>query len=105
MKQAIVQIQGKQFLVSKDQEILIDNFDQEEGTTLKITDVVLVTDGTSTQVGQPLVEGASVTVKVMSDQKGKKIRVATYKSKSKSRRVKGHRSHFTRLLITDVTLK
>ena len=90
---AIIQLQGKQHKVYVGETFPVDRLEQEEGTSFDLTDVLMVTNGDDVKVGTPLVEGAVVTLKVLSHGKGEKIRVATYKSKSKTRRVVGHRQY------------
>ena len=102
MKYAIIQLAGKQFKVEPDQELVVDRLEDNEGDTLKVTDVLLVADGDKIKVGTPLVKGASVTFKVEQHQKDKKIRVLKYKSKSRYRRTYGHRQYQTALKVTNI---
>lgn len=104
-KYAVIQLVGKQHLVHEGGKITVDNLNLEEGKTLKIEDVLLLVDGEKKQIGDPLVKGASVSFKVVSNQKEKKIRVATYKAKSRSRKVHGHRQHTTTLEVTKIAFK
>ena len=101
-KYAIIQLLGKQHKVSLGDTIVVDRLPQEEGKTFEIKEVLLVADGADLKIGQPLVEGASVSLKVLSHDKAKKIRVATYKAKSRTRKVKGHRQHQSTLEITKI---
>jgi large subunit ribosomal protein L21 len=92
-KYAIIQLQGKQYQVQEGDEFLVDQLGEEAGKKFDVTDVLLVVSGVDRQVGQPLVEGAKVSCELVSNQKGEKIRVAKYKSKSRSRKVHGHRQY------------
>jgi large subunit ribosomal protein L21 len=47
--------------------------------------------------------GASVTAKVVGEEKGPKINAMTYKNKSNQRRRWGHRQHYATLEITAIT--
>ena len=47
--------------------------------------------------------GASVTGKVVGEEKGPKINAMTYKNKSNQRRRWGHRQHYATLEITAIT--
>ena len=91
MKYAIIQLQGKQYQVEAGDEFAVDRLDKEEGDKFVVTDVLLIVDGDKKQIGQPLVEGAKVKCEVLANGKGKKIRVAKYKAKSRYRKVQGHR--------------
>ena len=102
MTYAIVQLQGKQYKVQEKDELVVDKLDLETGKKLTSKDVLLISDGKKTKIGTPFVKGAEVSFKVLEQGKGEKIRVATYKSKSRYRKVKGHRSHLTRLEVISI---
>jgi large subunit ribosomal protein L21 len=91
MKYAVIQIAGKQYRVEAGQELVVPHIEGEEGKTIKVSDVLLTVDGDNVAVGAPVVEKAAVTIKVKTQRKSEKIRVAKFKSKSRYRRVYGHR--------------
>lgn len=99
MKYAVVKIGAKQYKVKKDDEILVEKIEGEEGKTQTFDQVLLLVDGKKRKIGQPTVPKASVKAKILSQTKGKKIRVATYKAKSRYRKVKGHRQFLTKIAI------
>ncbi len=92
-KYAIIQLQGKQYQVSEGDTFLVDQLDKEAGSKFDVTDVLLVVEGSERKIGQPIVEGAKVSCELVSNQRGEKIRVAKYKSKSRYRKVHGHRQY------------
>lgn len=92
-KYAIIQLQGKQYQVQEGDEFLVDQLEKEAGDKFEITDVLLMVNDTERKIGQPLVEGAKVSCELVSNQRGEKIRVAKYKSKSRYRKVHGHRQY------------
>jgi len=100
---AIIQLAGKQFKVSEGDTLVTDRQEQEADTDLKVSDVVLLVANDVVQVGAPLLEGVTVTLKVMEHSKGEKIRVAKYKSKSRYRRVRGHRQHLTTFKVEKIS--
>ena len=103
MSYAIIQIVGKQFKVEEGKTITTDRItDKEVGDNFKITDVLLVADEKSSTVGTPTVKGAEVTLKVVENGRAKKIRVLKYKSKSKYRRVIGHKQHQSTLEVVKI---
>ena len=53
-------------------------------------------------VGNPTVEGASVTASVMGDGKGKKVVVYKYKRKSGYHKKNGHRQQYTAVKIDKI---
>jgi large subunit ribosomal protein L21 len=68
-----------------------------------VADVLLVTSGDKTTVGTPVVAKASVKLEVLVHEKGEKIRVATFKAKSRYRKVKGHRQALTQVKVVSIT--
>lgn len=92
---AVIQLVGKQFTVSEGDTITTDRVNIEADKTLQINDVLLYVDGAKREIGMPLVKGAIVTLKALNHTRGEKIRVATYKAKSKYRKVHGHRQELT----------
>ncbi len=92
-KYAVIQLQGKQYQVQEGDEFLVDQLGQDAGSKFDVTDVLLLVDGEKKKIGQPLVAGSKVSCELISNQKGEKIRVAKYKSKSRYRKVHGHRQY------------
>ena len=70
---AVIRSGGKQYKVTKGQRIRLDLIDAEAGSTLDLSDVLAVHNGENLTLGKPLVDSASVKVKVLSHGRGKKI--------------------------------
>lgn len=100
MSYAIIQLQGKQHRVAVGDQLIVDRLDQENGATVVITDVLLINVNDNVTVGTPLVNGASVELKVIEPTQGEKIRVYKYKSKSRYRKTRGHRQAQTLVTVT-----
>ena len=91
---AILQHGGKQYKVSQGDKIHLAKLEANEGDTLVLKEVLLTSDGSSAEIGQPFVN-TSVEVKVLSHGKDDKIRVFKKKSKKRYTRTQGHRQQFT----------
>lgn len=102
MKYAVVKIGGSQYKVAEGDEIAVDKIDGEKGKSLTLEEVLLFVDEKRITIGQPLVKNAKIKAKIVDQFKGKKIRVATYKAKSRYRRVKGFRPLLTRVKILSI---
>ncbi|MEK7073688.1 MAG: 50S ribosomal protein L21 [Patescibacteria group bacterium] len=89
---AIVRTGGKQYKVVEGQTLRIEKVTMKEGDVLDM-DVLLVADseGKAVQIGQPYVNGARVTARVVSHGVGDKVSVVKYKPKSRYQRRVGHR--------------
>jgi large subunit ribosomal protein L21 len=98
---AIVEINGQQFKVTKDQEIFVHRLQNEEGASVSFDNVLLVSDDTKTQVGGPNLK-AKVDATVLEHLKGDKV-IVFKKKRRKGYRVKnGHRQYFTKLKINSI---
>jgi large subunit ribosomal protein L21 len=99
---AIVRIGGRQYPVETGKTIDVEKLPNEVGDSLEFDEVLLISGGGETKVGQPLVAGAKVRAEVVQQFRGKKIIVFKYKPKIRYRRKQGHRQYYTRLLINDI---
>ena len=101
MKYAIVRVNGKQYRVNENKEILVDKLADPKKLE---AEVLLVIDGEKVNVGKPLVKEAKVTFKVIKEEeKGDKVEVYKFKAKSRYRRHTGFTPRFTRLLVQSIT--
>ena len=74
----------------------------EEGESITFSEVLLVVDGDSRKIGTPLVEGASVTGKIIKDVKGKKVISFKFRRRKASQVKKGHRQPITVVRIESI---
>jgi len=101
MKKAVIELGGKQHLVSEGDEIVVNLLNTEEKTVS--IDTLMVIDGKDTTVGAPLVKGSSVEAKIIdADSQGEKVLAIRYKSKKRVHKVRGHRQRQTTLKITAI---
>ena len=99
---AVVRTGGKQYRVSAGDVIDVERLPGEVGDEIALDDVLMIGEGDNVAVGTPSVSGASVTAKVVAQDRADKIRVIKFKRRKHYRRTQGHRQHFTRLEITDL---
>ena len=90
---AVVEIQGSQFKVSKDQKLYVNRIDAKEGSKVSFDNVLLIDDGKKVQVGKPSLSGTSVEAKVISHLKDDKVIV--FKKEKKKRIQSKKRSQTT----------
>jgi large subunit ribosomal protein L21 len=63
----------------------------------------MVTDGAgAVTIGEPLVQGASVTAKIVKHGRGKKIIIQKFKRRKHHDKIQGHRQDFTEVEITAI---
>lgn len=100
---AVIQTGGKQYRVQEGDVIYVEKLNAHADDIVKF-DVLLCGEGDDVKVGAPLVKGAAVEGKVLSQGKGKKIVIFKYKSKKTYRRTTGHRQPFTKVEIQKISL-
>jgi large subunit ribosomal protein L21 len=101
---AVIETGGKQYRVELGTELEVELLDAEPGQEINLDRVLLVVDGDKSAVGQPVVEDAAVSAKVLRRDRGEKTISFKYRPKARRRVKKGHRQELTVLKITDVRL-
>jgi len=97
---AIMITGGKQYKVEAGQQIYIEKLAAEEESQVVFDQIVAIGDEKKgLQVGSPLLEGATVTGKVLKNGKAKKIVVFKFKRRKGYKRTQGHRQPFTKVEI------
>lgn len=99
---AVIETGGKQYKVAPGEKVKIEKIESQGGENLAFDKVLLVADGEDVKVGAPYVEGAKVEGKVVRQGRNKKVIVFKYHSKTRYRKKKGHRQHFTEVEITGI---
>lgn len=99
---AVVKTGGKQYRVAKDDIIEVEKLDGNAGDKIQLPHVLMVGDGKSVRIGDPLLPGTSVSAEILKQKKADKILVFKKKRRHNYRRLKGHRQQLTVLKILDV---
>ena len=99
---AVIKTGGKQYRVSPGDSIEVEKLPYDVGEQIEFDQVLLVTNGAGTKIGQPLVEGAIVKATVTRQVRGRKVVIFKYRPSKRYRRKRGHRQHHTRLRIDDI---
>lgn len=102
MAYAVFKTGGKQYRVQQGDVIDVEKLAFEVGSEATFNEVLLVNDGSAVKVGQPLVDGASVTAKVVDQFRGKKGIAFKFKRRKGFHKTKGYRRHLTKLEITSI---
>ena len=99
---AIVKTGGKQYKVAQGDVLFVEKLEANEGDVVTVDQVLAVAGENGLTVGAPVVEGATVTAKVVAQGKAKKVIVYKYKAKKDYRRKQGHRQPYTKLVIESI---
>lgn len=101
---AVIETGGKQYRVEEGATITIEKLPVDEGEEVTFDRVLLVRNDDELQIGQPLVDGATVTGTVLAQEKDDKKIVFRFKRKNRYRVKRGHRQPITRVQIDSITL-
>ena len=102
---AIIQTNGHQLKVTTGAVIEVDGPPGETGSQVTFDQVLLVEkDAGEVLAGAPFVANAKVVGVIDGEARGPKIRVFKKKRRKGFRKTRGHRSMFTRVRITDITV-
>ncbi len=99
---AIVDIQGQQFKVEKDQKLYVHRISADEGAEMEFEKVLLIDNEGAVTIGTPVVEGAKVVVEILTHVKGDKVLIFHKKRRKGYRKLNGHRQQFSQILIKEI---
>jgi large subunit ribosomal protein L21 len=99
---AIIRTGGKQYKVSQDTYLQVEKLDAEVGAKIQISEVLMVSDGTTTTVGAPIITGAVVTAEILEQGRAEKVIIFKKRRRQNYRRKNGHRQHLTTIKITSI---
>ena len=105
MAYAVIQTGGKQYRVESGNEIDVEKLDAEVGTDIDFSEILLVSDGSDLQVGEPFVSGAKVSAEVVDQFKDDKVIAFKFRRRKGYHRTVGHRRQLTRLKIKTISTK
>lgn len=101
---AVIETGGKQYRVEVGTQLEVELLDAKAGDTITLDRVLLVADGETTAIGQPVVADASVSAEVLRQERGDKVISFKYRPKARRRVKKGHRQELHVLRIADIVL-
>ena len=99
---AIVDIAGQQFKVENGRKLYVHRLKGEENSSMSFDKILLIENDGQVKVGTPVVEGASVTVKILRHLKDDKV-IVFKKKRRKGYKVKnGHRQYLTQVVVEEI---
>lgn len=102
MKFAVIKTGGKQYVVSENDEVVVDNLNQEVDADIEFEKLAEGDSEAETiTLGTPVL-ATPVKGKVVENMKGDKIRVARFKAKTRYRKVTGFRPMLSRVKIVSL---
>lgn len=101
---AIIEESGRQFRVEEGQQLEVDYREATAGDQITFDRVLAVRSDDGFKVGQPTVEGASVTAQIVGVVQGEKLVVQKLRRRKTYRRKTGHRQLYTQVKIAKIEL-
>jgi len=99
---AIVEIAGQQFKVEKGTKLFVNRLENEEGSEVSFDKVLLLDNNDKVTIGEPEVNSASVSAKVLKHCKGETVLVFKKKRRKGYQKLNGHRQYLTEIEIQDI---
>jgi large subunit ribosomal protein L21 len=96
---AVIKTGGKQYRVAPGEKLKIEQIPADVGSQITLDQVLMVGEGESVKVGNPLVPGAKVTATVVSHGRGEKIRIFKMRRRKHYQRTQGHRQNYTEIRV------
>jgi len=99
---AILEIAGKQYKAENEKFLYVDRLEGVEGDAISFDKVLLVDNEGDIKVGSPTVDGATVSAKILSQDKADKVIVFKKKRRKGYQVRNGHRQQYTKVLIESI---
>ena len=99
---AIVEIAGKQYKAESNKFIYVDKLSGNDGDQIDFDKVLLLDNEGQITVGAPLIEGAKVAAKILTQVKDDKVIVFKKKRRKGYQKKNGHRQQYTKVLIESI---
>jgi large subunit ribosomal protein L21 len=99
---AVIKTGGKQYRVAPGEKLKVEQIPADVGAEVVLDHVLMVGDGESVRVGQPVVAGASVTATVLAHGRGEKIKIFKMRRRKHYQKHQGHRQGYTELKIDGI---
>ena len=99
---AVIKTGGKQYRVAPGEKLKVEQIPADVGAEVVLDQVLMVGDGESVRVGQPVVAGATVKATVLAHGRGEKIQIFKMRRRKHYQKHQGHRQGYTELKIDGI---
>ncbi len=101
---AVIKTGGKQYRVAADDKIQIEKLTGNPGDEVHFTDVLMVSNGGSVEIGAPFLAGATVVGEIASQDRGPRVIIFKKRRRKHYRRRNGHRQDLTSVTIREILM-
>ena len=99
---AVVKTGGKQYRVVAGDKLKVEQIPADVGAEVILDQVLMVGEGESVRLGQPILSGASVKATVVSHGRGEKVKIFKMRRRKHYQKHQGHRQNYTELRIDSI---
>ena len=99
---AVIKTGGKQYRVSAGEKLKVEQLAADIGSEIVLNEVLLLSNGENITMGAPLINGATVTVKVVAHGRGEKVNIFKMRRRKHYRKSQGHRQNYTEIEILGI---
>ena len=96
---AVIKTGGKQYRVVVGEKLKVEQIPADVGAEVILDQVLMVGEGESVRLGQPILSGASVKATVVSHGRGEKVKIFKMRRRKHYQKHQGHRQGYTELKI------
>ena len=100
---AVIKTGGKQYKVAPGEKLKVEQIPADVGAEVILDQVLMIGEGESVRLGQPIVAGATVKATVVSHGRGEKIKIFKMRRRKHYRKTLGHRQNYTEIQISGIT--
>ena len=99
---AVIKTGGKQYRVAANDKILIEKLEGAAGDQVNFTEVLMVSNGGTVDIGAPFLSGATVVGEIEKQARGPHLIIFKKRRRKHYRRRNGHRQDLTSVTITEI---
>jgi len=99
---AVVKTGGKQYRVSLGDRVKIEKIPGEVGAEVNFDQVLMIGGTDDVKVGTPVVSGATVSARIVKQDRSRKVTVFKFKRRQGYKKKQGHRQSYTQVEITGI---
>ena len=96
---AVIKSGGKQYKVAPGEKLKVEQLSADVGAEVVLDQVLMVGEGDSVRLGQPILAGATVKATVVGHGRGDKVTIFKMRRRKHYQKHQGHRQGYTELRI------
>ena len=100
---AVISTGGKQYKLAQGDVCRIEKLDAEEGASVELDKVLMISDGDNINIGTPFVDGGKVTATIKSHGRAKKVEIMKFRRRKHHQKRTGHRQYYTEIEVTGIS--